>query len=177
MRNSYKEILVLTRFILLLGKNVYKRLYLPKQRERPWKNGKKWVQWAKQQLCMSVSVSFFFWFCFGFFFSPLSTTTRICQILSSLDANFPTLTLPNKLKWSPKCFKWHEAIFSVTFSWRRRCQVVMSKRGSTQVYTGFRKLIRFFRKTILIKIKLSKLKSGQYPVWMTQNSRIGDLRN
>ena len=128
--------------------------------------------------CPFLFFLFFFLVLFCFvFFSPLSTTTRICQILSSLDANFPTLTLPNKLKWSRKCFKWHEAIFSVTFSWRRRCQVVMSKRGSTQVYTALRKLIRFFRKTILIKIKLSKLKSGQYPVWMTQNSRIGDLRN
>ena len=45
---------------------------------------------------------------------------------------------------------------------RHRC-------GSTQVSTVLRKSVRFFiNKYIVIKIKLSKLRSGQYPVWMTQ---------
>ena len=141
-RNSYKEILVFIRFILLLGKNTYKRPYIPKQRERPWKNGNKWVLWAKQQLCMSVTPVFVYLFCFVLFLlflRPCSTTMWICQILTSLDVNFPTLTWPDKLKWSRKCFKAHEAIFSVNLSWRHRCEVVMSERG---IQTGFHRFAK-----------------------------------
>ena len=80
---------------------------------------------------MSVTPVFVYLFCFVLFLlflRPCSTTMWICQILTSLDVNFPTLTWPDKLKWSRKCFKAHEAIFSVNLSWRHRCEVVMSER-------------------------------------------------
>ena len=55
---------------------------------------------------------------------------------------------------------------------RHRC-------GSTQVSTVLRKSVRFFiNKYIVIKIKLSKLRSGQYPVWMTQKPwNFGELKS
>ena len=51
------------------------------------------------------------------------------------------------------------------------------RRGSTLVSTVLQKSVRvFITKYIFHEIKLSKLKSGQYPDWMTQKPRKGDLR-
>ena len=74
-RNSYKEILVLIRFILLLGKNMYKRPYLPKQRERPWKMAKnRFIEQSTDNFaCPSLLFLFiclFFFFFFFFFAVP-----------------------------------------------------------------------------------------------------------
>ena len=65
---------------------------------------------------------------------------------------------------------------SRNFTRVNRVEAMYGRCGSTPVSTVLRKSVRFFiHKYILIKIKLSKVKSGQYPVWMTQKPRKGDF--
>ena len=52
-----------------------------------------------------------------------------------------------------------------------------SRRGSTPVSTVLGKSATFFMTNIFLIIKtLSRLESGQYPVWMTMKSRKGDFK-
>ena len=52
-----------------------------------------------------------------------------------------------------------------------------SRRWSTPVSTVLRKSATFFITNIFLIIKtLSRLESGQYPVWMTMKSRKGDFK-
>ena len=65
---------------------------------------------------------------------------------------------------------------SRNFTRVNRVEAMYGRCGSTPVSTVLRKSVRFFiHKYILIKIKLFKVKSGQYPVWMTQKPRKGDF--
>ena len=53
----------------------------------------------------------------------------------------------------------------------------VNRRGSTPVSTVLRKSVTFFITNIFLIIKiLSRLESGQYPVWMTMKSRKGDFK-
>ena len=55
--------------------------------------------------------------------------------------------------------------------------VTFSRRWSTPVSTVLRKSVTFFITNIFLIIKiLSRLESGQYPVWMTMKSRKGDFK-